>query len=124
MAGRSVRAERQRRRAERRGHAAEHLAALWLRLKGYRILARRYRTGAGEIDLIARRGDLIALVEVKARRSPQMALDAVTWSAQRRIAAAGDIWLSRRRDADRLSLRCDVVAIVPWRLPVHFPGAF
>ena len=42
-----------RQQAERRGHASESLAALWLRLKGYRILARRLKTHAGEIDLVA-----------------------------------------------------------------------
>jgi putative endonuclease len=93
-------------------------------LMGYRIVARRFRTKAGEVDLIARKGDLVALVEVKARTSEQAAVDAVTPTAARRIAAAGDIWLSRQRDAARLSIRCDIVAVMPWRWPVHFPDAF
>ncbi|WP_419907268.1 YraN family protein [Hoeflea sp.] len=113
-----------RRRAYRRGHTAEWLAALALMLKGYRIVARRFRTRAGEVDLIARKGDLVALVEVKARTSEQAAVDAVTATAARRIAAAGDIWLSRQRDAARLSIRHDIVAVLPLRWPRHFPGAF
>ena len=111
------------RRAYRRGHRAEWLAALALMLKGYRIVARRFRTKAGEVDLIARRGDLVALVEVKARAGEREAIDAVTANASRRIAAAGDIWLSRQPDAARLSVRCDIVAVLPWRWPRHFPGA-
>ncbi len=113
-----------RRRAYRRGFIAEHLAALALRLKGYRIVARRFRTKAGEIDLIARKGDLVALVEVKARSSEAAAVDAVTAQAARRIAAAGDIWLARQRDHARLSIRRDIVAVLPLRWPRHFPDAF
>ncbi|MCY6383045.1 YraN family protein [Hoeflea prorocentri] len=111
-------------RAYRRGHIAEWLAALALSLKGYRIVARRFRTKAGEVDLIARKGDLVALIEVKARAGEREAVDAVTATSARRIAAAGDIWLSRQPDAARLSLRCDIVAVLPWRWPRHFPGAF
>ncbi|TPW27453.1 YraN family protein [Pararhizobium mangrovi] len=113
-----------RRRAHRRGHAAERLAAIALVLKGYRILARRYRTPLGEIDIVARRGDLVALVEVKARASTATALDAVSLSAQSRIRSAGDLWLARQRDHERLSVRCDVVAVRPWRWPVHYRDAF
>ncbi len=113
-----------RRRAERKGHGAELLAALALRLKGYRIVARRYRTKLGEIDLVARRGDVVAFVEVKARREAEAALDAVSPTAQRRIRAASDMWLARQRDAGRISLRYDIVAVLPFRWPVHFPDAF
>lgn len=113
-----------RRRAERKGHGAERLAAVALRMKGYRIVARRYRTKLGEIDLIARKGDLVAFVEVKARRGRQAALDAVSHAAQARIRAASDLWLSRQRDGARLSLRYDIVAVLPWRWPAHFPDAF
>ncbi len=114
----------ERRRAYRRGHLAEWLAAIALLVKGYRIVARRFKTKVGEVDLIVRKGDLIALVEVKARANEQTATDAVTATAARRIAAAGDIWLSRQKDAARLSIRCDIVAVVPYRLPRHFPDAF
>ncbi len=113
-----------RRRAEKRGHAAEYWAALYLMLKGYRILALRSRTPLGEIDLIARRKDVIAFIEVKARKLEKGAVDAVGASSQRRIRAAADLWLSRRRDSHRLSLRFDIVAVLPRRLPVHFIDAF
>lgn len=113
-----------RRRAERRGHVAEYWAALYLFFKGYRILAIRYRTRLGEIDLIARKNDLIAIVEVKARRSGMGAVDAVGFQSQRRIRAAADLWLARRKDAARLSMRFDIIAIVPKRLPQHFIDAF
>ena len=115
---------RLRRRAERRGHAAEYFAALLLLLKGYRIVALRYRTKVGEIDIVARKGDLAVFVEVKARVGQREALDAVSFTAQRRIRAASDVWLSRRGDAARLSQRYDVVAAIPGRLPRHFPDAF
>ena len=111
-------------RAFRRGHVSEYLAALYLFAKGYRIRAIRYRTKLGEIDIIARRGDLVVCVEVKARRDVDSAVFAVTGTAQHRIRAASDIWLSRQPDAHRLSLRYDIVAVLPWRLPKHFADAF
>lgn len=114
----------ERRRAHRRGHIAEYWAALYLILKGYRILALRYRTASGEIDLIARKKDVVAFIEVKARRTEAGAIDAVSYAAQQRIRACADIWLSRRRDAARLSLRFDIVAVMPRRMPRHFIHAF
>lgn len=113
-----------RRRAERRGHVSEYLAALYLLFKGYRILAFRYRTRLGEVDIVARKKTLVLFVEVKARVRESDAIDAVGYDAQRRIKAASDIWLSRRRDAHLLSCRYDIVAVLPWRLPRHFPDAF
>lgn len=113
-----------RKRAERRGRWSEWTAALFLMLKGYRILAMRYRVRAGEVDIIARRGELVAFVEVKARRDLMAAVDAVTFASQNRIRAAGDHWLAREPDAARLSLRYDIVAITPWKLPRHYQGAF
>ncbi len=106
------------------GHRAETLAAWALRLKGYRILARRYRTPLGEIDLVARRGDTVAIVEVKARASLEAAMDAVTPAAQGRIERAADLWLGSQRDHARLSLRFDIVAVLPRRWPVHIPNAW
>lgn len=113
-----------RKRAERRGRWSEWTAALFLMLKGYRILAMRYRVRAGEVDIIARRGELVAFVEVKARRDLMAAVDAVTFASQDRIRAAGDHWIARQPDAARLSLRYDIVAITPWKLPRHYQGAF
>ena len=114
----------QRRKAERRGHAAEYWAALYLMLKGYRILALRHRTPLGEIDLIARKNNVIAFVEVKARATATGAVDAVSYASQHRIRAAADLWLSRRKDAALLSSRFDIVAVLPRRMPKHFIDAF
>ncbi|MBX3530567.1 MAG: YraN family protein [Rhizobiaceae bacterium] len=113
-----------RKRHERRGHRGEWLAAMALRAKGFRIVAKRFRTPLGEIDLIARRGDLVAMVEVKVRPTLLEAMDAVGRMSQRRIEAAADLWLSRQRDHARLSIRFDMVAVLPWRWPVHVPDAF
>ncbi|KAB0679693.1 YraN family protein [Aureimonas leprariae] len=107
-----------------RGHRGEWLAAWALRMKGYRILAVRHRTKLGEIDLIARRGSTVAVVEVKARSTLAAAMDAVSPAAQRRICNAADLWLAKQRDAARLSLRFDLVAILPRRWPVHVPDAW
>ncbi|PRD43346.1 YraN family protein [Phyllobacterium phragmitis] len=112
------------RKAFFRGHSAERLASLALMLKGFRILARRYRTRLGEIDLIARRGDLVLIVEVKARATLESAMDAVNYASMRRIEAAADLWLARQPDRARLSLRFDLVAVLPWRWPLHVPAAF
>lgn len=113
-----------RRKALRRGHVAEFIAALYLIAKGYRIVAIRHRTKLGEIDIIARKRDLVACVEVKARRSEEAAVQAVTGTAQHRIRAASDLWLARQPDAHLLSIRYDIVAVRPWRLPRHLPDAF
>ncbi len=118
------RQRRQRQRAQRRGRLSEFFAALFLLAKGYRILAVRYRTKLGEIDLIVRKRDLVVFVEVKARLGEHEAIDAVSVASQHRIRAASDLWLSRRRDAATLSQRYDIVAVLPRRLPRHFPDAF
>ncbi|NKJ04980.1 YraN family protein [Rhizobium sp. SG741] len=113
-----------RRKAWRRGHVAEYLAAVFLLFKGYRILAVRHRTKLGEIDIVARKGDLAVFVEVKSRRGAQEAIDAVSFSSQKRIRAASDLWLARQPDFARLSQRYDIVAMLPGRWPRHFPDAF
>ena len=114
--------KQRRRAAYALGHRGETFAAWALRLKGFRIVARRFRTPAGEVDLIARRGDLVIMVEVKARNTLVAAMDAITPSALRRIEAAADLWLSRQPDHARLSIRFDMVAILPRRWPVHVPS--
>jgi putative endonuclease len=111
-------------KAQKRGHRSETLAAWALRLKGYRIIERRFRTKSGEIDIIARKGELIAMVEVKARATIVAAVDAVSYTAQQRIINAGDIWLARQRDYARLSIRYDIIAVVPRKWPYHFKGAW
>lgn len=113
-----------RRRAEQRGRLAESLAALWLRLKGYRILERRFRTAAGEIDLIARRGRSIAFVEVKARRDLATGLEAVTARQRKRSTRAMLAYLMRHPGIGELDLRLDVIVIRPWAPPHHLIAAW
>ena len=84
----------------------------------------RYRTRLGEIDLVARRGDLVLIVEVKVRPTLASAMEAIGRPSERRIEAAGDLWLAKQRDHARLSLRYDMVAVLPRRWPVHVPGIF
>lgn len=115
---------KRRKQAERRGRFSEYWAALYLLAKGYRILATRHRTPLGEIDLIVRKGDVVAFVEVKARRLEMAAVDAVGFQSQKRIRAASDLWLARQKNAAFLSQRYDIVAVRPWRLPRHFKDAF
>ena len=117
-----------RRRAYRFGARAERLAELALRLKGYRILARRFRAPGGEIDIIACRGEVVAFVEVKARPSHQAALEAVTGAQRSRIASACRSFLASNPPnlppAHRLTLRFDIILVRPGRWPVHIPGAW
>ena len=113
-----------RQKAYRRGHRGEWIAALALMLKGYRIVARRWKTKLGEVDLIARRGDLVLVVEVKCRPTLIEAMDAIGHQSQRRIEAAADLWLMRQPDFARLSVRFDMVAVLPRRWPVHVENVF
>lgn len=117
-------ADPRRRKAHSRGHVAEYIAAFYLLLKGYRIIALRHRTKLGEIDIIARKGNLVAFVEVKARSEARASVDAVNFTAQNRIRAASDLWLARQRDYHLLSCRYDIVAVAPLALPQHFRDAF
>jgi putative endonuclease len=112
------------RQAFRRGHVAE-LVCLWhLRLRGWRILARRFRVPSGEVDLIARRGDVLAAIEVKARASLSLAAEAVGARQRRRVARALDHFVATRPELARLSLRYDVMLVTPRRLPRHLADAW
>ena len=111
-----MRTRQSRKRAELFGRLAEYAAIIFLALKGYGIVAKRYRTPAGEIDIIARRGRLLAFIEVKARRTLGAALDAVTPRARRRIAAAAGFYLSRHQGLADSDMRYDIIAIAPWRV--------
>lgn len=113
-----------RKRAQRWGHVSEWLAAASLILKGYRIMKMRYKTKTGEVDIIARKGRLIVMVEVKARRTIEAAFDAVTVTSQRRIESAGDLWLAQQKNAHLLSVRYDIIAVRPWKWPTHYENAF
>jgi putative endonuclease len=111
-----------RRAAEGRGRRSEALAALYLRLKGYRVLARRFRTPVGEI--VVRRGRTIVFVEVKNRPSADEAIEAVGLRARKRIARAGSYWLSSQPAAAQFDLRFDLVIILPRRWPRHLVAVF
>ena len=110
--------------AFRAGISAEARAAAWLMAKGYRILAKRFRSPYGEIDLVARKRNLVAFVEVKARASLDDAAYAVTPRQQARIIAAAEAWLMTHPEHAEFELRFDAVLIAPGRLPRHLLAAF
>jgi len=107
-----------------RGISAESQAAVWLIGKGYRILSRRFRCAAGEIDIVAGRRSTIIFVEVKARATLDEAAESVTPRQRARIIAAAEIWLANNPKARFTDLRFDAILIAPRRLPRHITGAF
>ena len=109
-------------RGRRDGRTAEWLAAAWLMLHGWRVLAFRLKAGAAEIDLLARRGPLLAVVEVKRRGTAERAAEALHPQQARRLLAAGHSVQAARPALRGLALRLDVVALAPGRLPRHIPG--
>lgn len=110
--------------AFRSGLSAESRAAAWLIAKGYRILARRYRTRSGEIDIVAKRRNLVAFVEVKARVSLDAAAYSITSQQQQRIIAAAQAWLMANPDYETHEMRFDAILIAPKSLPKHLAAAF
>ena len=106
------------------GLSAETRAAALLMAKGYRILAKRFRTPHGEIDLVAKRRNLLAFVEVKARATLDDAAFAVTPRQQARIINAAQAWLAAHPEHAEFELRFDAVLIAPRRLPRHLLAAF
>ncbi|CAN0340534.1 unnamed protein product [Chrysoparadoxa australica] len=115
------RSKAERTRAEARGRRAEFVASLLLRAKGYSILASRVRTPQGEVDLIAKRGRVVAFVEVKQRRNQRTAHQAVSQRNWQRIAAAAETWIARRPDLNKCDWRYDLIAVIPWKFPQHMP---
>jgi putative endonuclease len=112
-----------RQRAERGGRRAEAVAALWLQLKGWSVIGRRVRTPVGEVDLVARRGRVLAFVEVKARRTAAEADFSLDEYRLRRVAAAASALTSRYARAGD-DIRIDAIFIVPRRLPRHLPNVW
>ena len=106
------------------GLFAESLCRLILRLKFYRILATRYKTPMGEIDIIAARGRKLVAVEVKSRPSLAQALESISPRQCRRIASALEIFVMRTPRYQRADLRFDVMAVMPGKLPVHLKNAW
>ena len=110
--------------AFRTGISAESRAAAYLMAKGYRILAKRLRTPHCEIDLVVKKRNLVAFIEVKARASLDEAAYAVTPRQQARIIAAAQGWLVAHPEHAEFDLRFDVVLIAPRHLPRHLLAAF
>ena len=109
---------------EKAGRRAEGLAAIFLQLKGYRILERRYKCRTGEIDLIASKKNTLAIVEVKQRRSRADAEDSLTPYGMNRIAAAADVYVSKTPMSQNLAVRFDAIFIVGrWRI-IHLQDAW
>ena len=110
--------------ARRAGRRGEVLAALWLMAKGYRILGFRLKTPQAEIDLLALRGRTLAVVEVKRRGDLLTALEAVSFDQRQRLRRAGLALASRRPSLAGASVRLDLMALAPGRLPMHIPDAW
>lgn len=113
-----------RRAAHRRGLAAEERAADLLAAHGFAILARRVRTGAGELDLVARQDDLLVFCEVKLRAGLDDAAFSLQPRQRRRIAAAAEAFLAIHPDLAGLNMRFDVVLLATSGAAAHLPGAF
>lgn len=121
---RQDRAVRAKRRALRFGRLAEALCRVILRAKGYRIIASRLRTKVGEIDILAERGQTLAIIEVKARPTESAAREAVTWTQWKRLEKAA-LWVQRGNA--RLAghrLRFDLFAVAHWRFPRHIQNVW
>ena len=110
--------------ARRTGRWAEVVAAVWLMAKGWRILGFRLKSPQGEIDLLARRGGVLAVVEVKTRPTLEQSLAAVSPAQQERLLRAGSALAARRPDLAGLFVRLDIVALAPGRRPRHIPDAW
>ncbi len=113
-----------RQRAEARGRLAETLAVLSLRLKGYRILARRLRLSSGEIDIVASRGRTVAFIEVKARADLAVATEALSPRQQRRLLRAAEQFVGLRPYLAGRDLRFDLMLVAPRRWPLHLVDAW
>ena len=112
-----ARSLRSRKNAERRGRYSEHIAAWSYRIKGFRVLAKRYRTPFGEIDLVLRRRSLLIFAEVKARATFEEALYALRPQQQQRLSRAASIYLRDHPKHNISSVRFDLIAVRPWRWP-------
>lgn len=106
------------------GISAESRAAAWLIAHGYRILARRWKSPAGEIDIIAARRHTLIFVEVKARATLDDAAEAVTERQKQRIAAAAEVWFGAHPMPAIRDIRFDAILVAPGKLPRHITGAF
>lgn len=116
------------RKAHKQGHFAETKAALFLRLKGYRVVERNFKpprgTGAGEIDLIVKKGNVLVFVEVKLRQTETAAAESVSPAVRERRVKGAEYYLMLHPEAADSDIRFDVVLMTPNSLPKHIPNAF
>lgn len=105
-------------KAEKRGRRGEAIAAWWLRCHGWRIVAERVKTPRGEVDLVARRGNTVAFIEVKARTKAFDLTTAIDAYRLRRVAAAAEILLPKYAQGTE-NMQIDVILVAPWRWPYH-----
>ena len=106
------------------GISAESRAAAWLIAHGYRILARRFKSPMGEIDIVAARRYTLIFVEVKARATLDEAALSITERQKQRIAMAAEIWLANNPVPAIRDMRFDAILVAPGKLPRHIPSAF
>jgi putative endonuclease len=111
-------------KARDEGRLSEVTAAFWLMATGWRILAFRLKTPQGEIDILARKGPVLAVIEVKRRGTVEAALEAVTYRQRQRLRAAAISLAAKRTDFAGLSVRLDLLALAPGRLPRHIADAW
>lgn len=104
---------------EFKGYYGEFLATFLLRVKGYRILAHRYKTFCGEIDIVAKKGDQIAFIEVKARKNEEKCLIAITQKQLLRVQRASQVFLKGNPQYQNSFIRYDVILVADWHLPIH-----
>lgn len=110
-------------KAEAKGRVAEWIASIWLTLKGYRILDRRFKSPLGEVDLIAKRGHSLVFVEVKYRSTLDLALEAVSPHQQKRIIGGAKYFLKRFPITPRTEVRFDVICLYGFKLK-HLKAAW
>jgi len=114
----------ERKQALVRGQRAEAFCALRLRLQGYSVVARNWRVPMGEVDIIARRGKVLAFIEVKARETQDAAREAVSANQRRRIENAARAFLAANPDCANMHIRFDVITVAPWQWPAHIRAAW
>ena len=112
-----------------KGHWAEWISLLYMRLKGYRLLTKRFnstgrKTGAGEIDLVLQKGKMIVFCEIKYRRTLNEALESIRPAQQKRIRRGAELFLKRFRKYNGFDIRFDVIALAKHKFPIHLKNAF
>ena len=115
---------RDRKKAEEKGRIAELIAIALLTAKGYQLIKQRYKSPSGEVDLIMRKGDVTAFIEVKARVSHDEAVESVSQMQARRISQAASHWMAQDEVANSGTCRFDIVAVNSALIPTHIENAF